>query len=135
MAALELHYTQDEFNQLTTEQITALAFLQRVMKYDGDDAARQRNKPLVLAQLVTYHNHTGAAPQIEDFELLDATLDEATLSGKVKIKYTIQRFYGCSDLNTAENDHETWRYQIAQDRKCVVVNAPDFERLSTGDEF
>ncbi len=135
MAALQLHYTEDEFNKLLNQQITPADFLQQVMKHEGDEPANPGNKPLVIAQLVSYHNHTGAAPQIEDFELLDATWDAATLSGKVKIKYTVQRFYGCSDVNTAENDHETWSYQMDTHRKCVVVNAPDFERLSPGDEF
>ena len=105
------------------------------MKYNDHAAAHEGNKQLVIEQLVTYHKHTGAAPQIEDFEIADASLDETTLSGKVKIRYIVQRFYGCSDINTVENDHETWSYQIDKDRKCVVVNAPDFERLSPGDEF
>jgi hypothetical protein len=135
MAALSLIYPEDDFNRLSDQEITLLEFLQRVMKHDGHDAAQNGNKQLVMAQLVSYHNHTGAAPQIEDFEIVDASLDETTLSGKVTIKYVIQRFYGCSDMNTAENDHETWNYQINTDRKCVVINAPDFERLSPGDEF
>lgn len=131
MAALELAYSGEEFNKLSGKQITLLDFLQSVMK----DDARDGNKPLVLSQLVRYHNHTGAAPQIEDFEIADASLDEVTLSGKVKIKYIIQRFYGCSDMNTAENDHETWSYKIDTDRNFLMINAPDFERLSPGEEF
>lgn len=135
MAALQLSYTEDNFNQLHNKQITLSGFLQTVMKHDGPDAASQSNKQIVMAQLVSYHNHTGAAPQIEDFEIMDASLDEKTLLGKVKIRYIIQRFYGCSDMNTAENDHETWTYQIDTNRKCLVINTPDFERLSPGDEF
>ena len=135
MAALALTYSDDEFNELLNKEVSLTDFLQSVMKYDGDGAVHKGNKQLIMAQLVSYHNHTGAAPQIEDFEIADASLNEETLSGKVKIKYIVQRFYGCSDLNTAENDHETWSYQINKDRKCVVINAPDFERLSTGDEF
>jgi hypothetical protein len=135
MAALALTYSDDEFGKLLNKEVGLSDFLQNVMKYDGDDAIRKGNKQLILAQLVSYHNHTGAAPQIEDFEIVDASWDEETLSGKVKIRYIVQRFYGCSDLNTAENDHETLSYQINKDRKCLVVNAPDFERLSPGDEF
>jgi hypothetical protein len=135
MAALALTYSEDEFNKLLNKQVSLSDFLQHVMKYDGDEAIRKGNKQLVMAQLVSYHNHTGAAPQIDDFEIVDASLNEETLSGKVKIRYIVQRFYGCSNLNTAENDHETWSYKINKGRKCLVVNAPDFERLSTGDEF
>ncbi len=128
MAVLQLHYPEGDFAKLSGNEITVLNFLQAVMKH-------HTNKPLVLAQLVTYHNHTGAAPQIEDFEIIDASLDETNLSGKVKIKYIIQRFYGCSDMNTAENDHETWSYQMDTNGNCLIINAPDFERLSPGDEF
>jgi hypothetical protein len=135
MAALALTYSEDEFNKLLNKQVSLSDFLQHVMKYDGDEAIRKGNKQLVMAQLVSYHNHTGVAPQIENFEIVDASCDEETLSGKVKIRYIVQRFYGCSDLNTAENDHETWNYQIDIGGKCLLVNAPDFERLSPGDEF
>ena len=135
MAALQLTYLEEEFNKLSDKEITVLQFLQSVMTYDGQQSLQARNKQLVMAQLVTYHNHRDAAPHIEDFEIVDASLDEITLLGKLKIKYIVQRFYGCSDINTAENDHETWSYQIDKDRKCLVINAPDFERLSTGDEF
>ncbi len=135
MAALQLYFSEDGFTKVIHQQITPSDFLQQVMKQGDDDPATQANKQLVIAQLVTYHNHTGAAPQIEDFEIVDASLDEVTLSGKVKIRYIIQRFYGCSDMNTAENDHETWSFQIDKNRKCLVINAPDFERLSPGDEF
>lgn len=135
MAALALTYSDDEFGKLLNKEVGLSDFLQNVMKYDGDDAIRKGNKQLVMAQLVSYHNHAGAAPQIEDFEIVEASWDEETLSGKVKIRYTVQRFYGCSDINTAENDHETWSYQMDKDHKRLMINAPDFERLSPGDEF
>jgi hypothetical protein len=70
MAALALTYSDDEFGKLLNKEVGLSDFLQNVMKYDGDDAVHKGNKQLIMAQLVSYHNHTGAAPQIEDFEIV-----------------------------------------------------------------
>ncbi|MBK0379295.1 hypothetical protein [Mucilaginibacter segetis] len=132
---LEFDYEADVYEQFIQEEITLIAFLEDILKHQGFEEFESGNKERILSILFDYHDDNGGAPEIDDFEIVDAFYDPNSLKGKVEIQYWIYFYYGCSDLNTEEDDYENWNFEIVPETCKLLLHIPEYEVRSTADEF
>ncbi|NCD69152.1 hypothetical protein [Mucilaginibacter agri] len=127
MAVFKFGFDEKEYQRLQSGEINDKDFLNNVINTEA-------NRKSIIEQLLSYHEVEGGI-EVKGFDITEATYNPSTQNGKVTLTYTRNYFYTCSDIKKNYADKETWAFKIDADNRLLIIDAPDLEVLSPGDEF
>ena len=136
MGQIAFDFDIENYLRLEDGEISPMEFIEPILqKVDHHDDPGAGNASQIINRLLSYHDSDGGAPEISDFDVVEVSYDESTKSGKIEISYWIYRYYGCSDLNTSDDDYETWTYKIDVENCMLIIDIIDYEPLTPGEEL
>ena len=132
MGVLNLTCSKGNIIKLLENDIEIMDFLETTM---SDGPPDDKNDLVVCSNLRFYHQSDGGAPEVEDFELVDATFNQDTRSGSVKLKYVVYFYFGCDDMNTFSEQDQTWNFEIDVANLILKLSVPERLERDTFEEY
>lgn len=127
MAVFKFGFDEADYSRFESGLIENTDFLNNIINIEA-------NRKAIIEQLLSYHEVKGGI-EIKGFDLAEATYNASNHTGKMMLTYTRNYFYTCSDIKKNYADKETWAFKIDADNRMLIIDAPDLEVLSPGDEF
>ena len=122
-----LPYFEEDLESLLNKDLTIEEFLDYLFNDEEDVSYTE-----MCGRLIGYHDTEGGAPEVTDFEILEAEFDDTTLTGSFDTEFTAHFNYGCDDYNKEKDDTITWDFKI--DKENLVVEFTGEEPWRTDSE-
>jgi len=104
---LEISLNTSQLENLQAGHINPDAFINELFR---DQQAHQK---MCLA-LQEYHRNDGGSPEIDTFEVVNASYDAEKLSGKFRCVFQVNYHYTCSDVRNKAMDTIDWNFKVDQ---------------------
>lgn len=128
MATFKLPFAPHLFRLALEQEISDYEFIEEVMH--TPIAARQS----VCAELL--QNYIGeGAPSCEDFNIEEVNFDHHTRTGTIAVRFEINFYYGCEDINNSRKFSETISFKLDFAAKQIAFTIPEDIKRNTIDEF
>jgi hypothetical protein len=97
--------------------------------FSGHNSDYISNDEQLTSAIFAYHLSDGGSPEINGVEISDVTFKYGNLSGTMCIDYTVDRYYGCDDINSSDYSSQTWTFQIDLPNESILFTGPyEYER-------
>jgi hypothetical protein len=72
--------------------------------------------------LASYFYDDGGSPEVREFEIVKATLNDDNLSGSFKCDFTVHYFFTCSDIKNQKAESISWKFKVdSSDLKIAFI--------------
>ncbi|WP_428330991.1 hypothetical protein [Mucilaginibacter sp.] len=116
-----------------------LIFLNKKMELKPflEDVLHNEKSPqdAVKSSLLAYHSGDGGSPEIHEFEIAECFYNSESNTGKVKLKYKVFFFFGCSGIKRSDDGTETCTFKIDAAEHKLTLLITDHIMRDTVDEF
>jgi hypothetical protein len=97
--------------------------------FNGYDSDYIANNETLLNGILDYYSSDGGAPEIDGLEITDCDFNTENRTGNMHIDFLVNRYYGCSDLNSSDYDTQKWTFQIDVPNEHITFKGPfEYER-------
>jgi hypothetical protein len=101
----ELSFSADILGKLSGGEISAEQFLNQVFE-------DQQNHANLCQSLAAYFYDEGGSPEVQEFDIAQATFNVDNLTGAFKCNFKVYYFFTCSDIKNDKHENITWKFKI-----------------------
>jgi len=115
---LELPINPSQFEGLQSGNISINDFINEIFSNE------QYQAQMCLA-LQGYHRNDGGSPEVDAFEVENATYNADVLRGHFRCKFTVNYHYTCSDVRNKAIDTIDWDFKIDKANNRLLLTGEE----------
>lgn len=123
----KLPITKTYVENLLQGHVAIKSFLQQAFSNQSPDGVKSLNA--LKDAIVQYYVEDGGSPEIGDLDIYEAEIDTTAKTGRMRLTFKVNRWYGCSDISNSRNDKQQWDFNIDPESGSILFKGPQtFDR-------
>lgn len=135
MTNFSVSFKNKDYEDFINGSKTLLKFLETTLLNESYHQEEDSTAQIIRNMLLRYYLDEGGSPTVDEFIITDCKYDERKKSGRVCFEFSVNYWFGCSDIDSTEDGHEIVNFTLDIENSKISLHFPKPVIRTTDGEY